>query len=71
MDRKTRLKYDRNSVVADPGAAMGRAVGGAVGNAVGGVFWGGVEGIFRMVAGEKEGNGRFVVENGSEKVEKG
>ena len=34
IDRKTRLKYDRNSVVADPKAAVGRAVGGAVGNAV-------------------------------------
>jgi DnaJ-class molecular chaperone len=51
IDRKTRLKYDRNSVVADPGAAVGRAVGGAVGS----VFSWGVEGVFRMVAGEKGG----------------
>ncbi|KAL3781824.1 hypothetical protein HJC23_011133 [Cyclotella cryptica] len=49
IDRKTGLKYDRNSVVADPGAAVGRAVGGAVGNA----FAWGVESVFRMVAGEK------------------
>lgn len=49
IDRKTRLKYDRNSVVADPGAAVGRAVGGAMGS----VFTWGVESVFRMVAGEK------------------
>lgn len=55
IDRKTRLKYDRNSVVADPGAAVGRAVGGAVGNAVGGVFSWGVESVFKIVAGEKNG----------------
>jgi hypothetical protein len=51
IDRKSRLKYDRNSVVADPGAAVGRAVGGAVGS----VFSWGVESVFRMVAGEKGG----------------
>ena len=43
------MKYDRNSLVADPGAAVGRAVGGAVGS----VFNWGVESVFRMVAGEK------------------
>ncbi|KAL7474279.1 hypothetical protein ACHAW6_000256, partial [Cyclotella cf. meneghiniana] len=48
IDRKTRLKYDRNSVVADPGAAVGRAVGGAMGS----MFTWGVESVFRMVAGE-------------------
>ena len=56
-DRKTRLKYDRNSVVADPGKAVGRAVGGAVSNAVGGVFSWGVESVFKIVAGEKEAVG--------------
>jgi len=54
IDRKSRLKYDRNSVVADPGAAMGRAVGGAVGNAVGGILSWGVESVFKVVGGEKE-----------------
>lgn len=54
IDRKTRLKYDRNSVVADPGAALTEAVGGAVGNVVGGLFSWGIEGVFKFVAGGKD-----------------
>lgn len=50
QDRKTRMKYDRNSVVADPGAAVGRAVG----SAVSGVFSWGVESVFKIVAGDKD-----------------
>ena len=50
QDRKTRMKYDRNSVVADPGAAVGRVVG----SAVSGVFSWGVESVFKIVAGDKD-----------------
>lgn len=50
QDRKTRMKYDRNSVVADPGAAVGRAVG----SAVGGVLSWSVESVFKIVAGDKD-----------------
>ena len=46
-DRKLRLKYDRNSAVADPGAAVGRAVGGAAMNVIG---WG-FGSVMKVVAG--------------------
>lgn len=45
-DKKTRQRYDRHEMIADPSAAMGRAAMGAVGGGIAGIG----QGLFNVGA---------------------